>query len=137
MDITRLPEILMIHLKRFDFVNGQLSKVEDMVNFPLKKFNLSNYISNINADSKNSYDCYGVWNHIQFSVAGGHYTSYINYDSEEFKRTNPTIGDKWNKWNDDLISEAKVSEIINKNAFILFYKRNEFNPSNIVDFLAF
>ena len=60
MDITRLPEILMIHLKRFDFVNGQLSKVEDMVNFPLKKFNLSNYISNINADSKNSYDCYGV-----------------------------------------------------------------------------
>ena len=127
----------MIHLKRFEFVNGQLNKVEEMVNFPMKNLNLATYLPNAKAASKNTYDLYGVWNHIQFSVAGGHYTSYIWYDSEEFTKTNPIIGEKWSKWNDDSISELKISEVVNKNAFILFYKRNEFNPSNIVDFMAF
>jgi hypothetical protein len=30
-------------------------------------------------------------------VAGGHYTSYIQYDPEELKKTNPKIGEDWYK----------------------------------------
>lgn len=91
VEITRLPEILIIHLKRCD-----------LVNYPLKNLKLSNYCAYQEKASKNTYDLYGVCNHIQFNVAGGHYTSYIQYDPAEMKRTNPKIGETWYKWNDEM-----------------------------------
>ena len=136
-EITRLPEILTIHLKRFDYVKGRLLKLENLINYPLKNLSLADYVDNKKSESKNTYDLYGVCNHIQLNVAGGHYKSYIQYDPIEEKKTNPKIGENWYEWNDDRISSVTQDQVIDKNAFLLFYKRQEFNASNIVDLLSF
>ncbi|XP_062601497.1 ubiquitin carboxyl-terminal hydrolase 32-like isoform X2 [Saccostrea cucullata] len=45
LDIWRLPPILIINLKRFQFLNGRWVKSHKIVNFPIEKFDPSNYLA--------------------------------------------------------------------------------------------
>ncbi|XP_071850144.1 ubiquitin carboxyl-terminal hydrolase 32-like isoform X3 [Apostichopus japonicus] len=45
LDIWRLPPILIIHLKRFQYVNGRWVKSRKIVKCPEEKFSLSNFIA--------------------------------------------------------------------------------------------
>ncbi len=42
----------------------------------------------------------------------------------------------WLKCNDNTVSRIDKSDIISKDAYILFYKRKEFTASNIINFTA-
>ncbi|XP_063962632.1 ubiquitin carboxyl-terminal hydrolase 32-like [Lytechinus pictus] len=44
LDIWRLPPILIVHLKRFQFVNGRWVKSQKIVKFPKRSFNVSNFV---------------------------------------------------------------------------------------------
>lgn len=114
-----------------------LNKIDELVKYPLKNLSLSKHVAVKETETKHTYDLFGVCNHIQFNIAGGHYKSYIQYDPDEGMKTNPKIGESWYECNDEHISSKNVENVLDKNAFILFYKRHEFNASNIVDFLGF
>lgn len=43
--ISRAPDILVIHLKRFSYQSGYLEKIEDLVNFPINNLDVSPYLS--------------------------------------------------------------------------------------------
>ncbi|XP_033627039.1 ubiquitin carboxyl-terminal hydrolase 32-like isoform X1 [Asterias rubens] len=45
LDIWRLPPILVIHLKRFQFVNGRWVKSQKIVKFPKEDFDPSNFLA--------------------------------------------------------------------------------------------
>ena len=56
---------------------------------------------------------------------GGHYTSLVQIKTE--------IGEPiWVLTNDALVSLITASEIVKKDAYMLFYKRRELTPSNIL-----
>jgi ubiquitin C-terminal hydrolase len=38
MDIWRLPEIMIIHLKRFHYEAGHAEKIDDLIEFPIYAF---------------------------------------------------------------------------------------------------
>jgi ubiquitin C-terminal hydrolase len=97
--ISRAPDILIVHLKRFSYQNGYLEKIEDLVNFPVNNLDVSSFLcsgfrkhhaskgssrkagrAGVGASSKNhTYDLYAVVNHIMYhNTGGGHYTSYIS-----------------------------------------------------------
>jgi len=40
--ISRIPDILIIHLKRFSYYSGYLEKIEDLVTFPINNLDISN-----------------------------------------------------------------------------------------------
>ncbi|XP_030848149.1 ubiquitin carboxyl-terminal hydrolase 32 isoform X3 [Strongylocentrotus purpuratus] len=44
LDIWRLPPILIVHLKRFQSVNGRWVKSQKIVKFPKRNFNVSNFV---------------------------------------------------------------------------------------------
>ncbi|XP_071486831.1 ubiquitin carboxyl-terminal hydrolase 32-like [Diadema antillarum] len=44
LDIWKLPPILIVHLKRFQFVNGRWVKSQKIVKFPKRNFNISNFV---------------------------------------------------------------------------------------------
>jgi len=44
--ISRAPDILIIHLKRFSYQAGYLEKIEDLVTFPINNLDISNYVAN-------------------------------------------------------------------------------------------
>ncbi|CAG9815061.1 unnamed protein product [Phaedon cochleariae] len=47
LQIWRLPPILIIHLKRFDFVNSKWVKTQKLVNFPFKDFEPTAYLASV------------------------------------------------------------------------------------------
>ncbi|PSN41510.1 hypothetical protein C0J52_07225 [Blattella germanica] len=47
LQIWRLPPILIVHLKRFQFVNGKWVKSQKVVNFPFKDFDPTAYLASV------------------------------------------------------------------------------------------
>lgn len=54
---------------------------------------------------------------------GGHYTAATQLEAQV-----------WALFNDSLVTQVKNpgSDLVNKDAYMLFYKRKEFTPSNIL-----
>ncbi|XP_030745241.1 ubiquitin carboxyl-terminal hydrolase 32 isoform X3 [Sitophilus oryzae] len=47
LQIWRLPPILIVHLKRFDYVNNKWVKTQKAVNFPFKNFDPTAYLASV------------------------------------------------------------------------------------------
>lgn len=47
LQIWRLPPILIVHLKRFDFANGKWVKTQKAVNFPFDEFDPTPYLASV------------------------------------------------------------------------------------------
>lgn len=82
MDLYKLPPVLIIHLKRFlkndhetSFFRNASRKITEMVDFPLRTLDMSEYLINEEEKKENwIYDLYGVSNHMG-KLHGGHYTA--------------------------------------------------------------
>lgn len=132
VEIWRLPDLLIIHLKRFSFTNGKLMKIGHLVKFPLVGLDMSFWMLNskkkkgvtIKTTRENYlYDLYAVVNHTG-GISGGHYTSFCKNDDG-----------KWLYFDDDKVFQVTgdpEEEIVTKKAYILFYKRQRFRSSNVV-----
>ena len=95
LSISRLPPVLLIHLKRFTTKGHFTDKLETFVDFPLKGLDLTNYMPAplppsvarksvpISLDDPRSqvppykYDLYAVTNHFG-TLSSGHYTAFVN-----------------------------------------------------------
>ncbi|CAG8507712.1 20538_t:CDS:2 [Dentiscutata erythropus] len=87
LSISRLPDILLIHLKRFSFYGPFRDKLETMVNFPIRRLDLTPFIpyqsndrgsrpSDLNQMGPFIYDLYAISNHYG-GLNGGHYTACV------------------------------------------------------------
>ena len=112
--LYKLPLYLIIQLKKFEsnpnmFNTSSNEKKETFIKYPIKNLNLSDYTEN--PDEKNeSYDLYAVINH-HGKMTQGHYTCICK------------INDKWFLFNDD--KYFQINSPINKDAYLLFYKKNK------------
>lgn len=43
-DLWKLPDILIVTLKRFTVEGGQIDKINELVTFPLTAFNVSDWV---------------------------------------------------------------------------------------------
>ena len=77
LDLWRLPEVLVIHLKRFSCSRFSKNKLETYVDFPVDDLDLSTYIGHQNGLLCNRYMLYAVSNHFG-SMGGGHYTAFVH-----------------------------------------------------------
>ena len=109
----KLPNYLIIQLKRFKNTNGFFYSSNDkndiFIKYPINNLDLSNYMDD-RVGNKQKYDLYAVINH-HGEISEGHYTSICK------------INDNWILFNDSRLS--KIDNPINKDAYLLFYRRNE------------
>jgi len=111
MDIWKLPDLLIVHLKRFSYTKMWREKINSLVEFPIEGFKLGEY-SVIDECKDYVYDLYAVSNHMG-GMGGGHYTAYVkNLSTSE-----------WYCHDDSRVSRASVSEIKSPSAYVLFYHR--------------
>lgn len=113
-DLWRLPQQLVIHLKRFSYKKKYWrEKLETFVDYPIHDLDLSPYI-NSPQDSAPIYDLYAVSNHFG-SLGGGHYTAY----AKNFK------DNKWYKYDDSSVQKVDESKVKTSAAYVLFYRRKD------------
>ncbi|KAI3450781.1 hypothetical protein Pfo_007446 [Paulownia fortunei] len=113
LDLWRLPEILVIHLKRFSYSRFLKNKLETYVDFPIHDLDLSTYIAQKGGQSSNRYMLYAISNHYG-SMGGGHYTAFVHHG-----------GDRWYDFDDSHVSPISEDKIKTSAAYVLFYRRVE------------
>jgi len=162
-----LPDVLIIHLKRFQQTKNASNKLSIMVDCPLESYDMKPFVTKSSSpkspvDSQSSqqhepenqpsstvsppppppssgpqnlwtnlfkksdkadtyipdknsfvYDLYAVCNHHGEDLQGGHYTATCR---------NPTDG-QWYSFDDMHTSKVEEAEVVNNNAYILFYQK--------------
>ncbi|XP_062197041.1 ubiquitin carboxyl-terminal hydrolase 5-like isoform X2 [Phragmites australis] len=112
LDLWRLPEVLVIHLKRFSFSRSTKHKLETFVNFPIHNLDLTHYIANKKSSHRQIYELYAVSNHYG-SMASGHYTAFIKLLAEN----------RWYNFDDSQVSAMNEEDVKSGAAYVLFYRR--------------
>lgn len=146
MSLWRLPPVVIIQLKRFQFTQHMRRKLRDLVIFPMEGLDLTNVFApdsqtkahsgggeedatdteSSNKDDGRSemlYDLYGVVHH-QGALSGGHYVASLKSD----------IDGKWRLFNDAQIYEIHDRHVVDSSAYILFYMRRDLTSKKLSDF---
>ncbi|KAG8083708.1 hypothetical protein GUJ93_ZPchr0016g2636 [Zizania palustris] len=112
LDLWRLPEVLIIHLKRFSYTQFIRNKLETFVDFPICDLDLSSFVTEKNELSICHYRLYAISNHYG-NMGGGHYTSSIYHEE----------GKRWYKFDDECVTPITEDSIKTPAAYVLFYRR--------------
>lgn len=149
-DIWRLPDLVMIQLKRFQyFENQHRQKVRAFVDFPLDGLDFSKWMgstNNTNSPSfpqENVYDLYAVANHVG-GLTRGHYTACCRYDRSfgesakvfaESSDAEVQLSDLWYRFDDEKAVEIASGDVVTDAAYVLFYKRRNLSSHNIFEYV--
>ena len=136
--ITRAPQCLVVHFKRFEMRKGESArKVHTPINFPLFGLNMEPYMvpqaSKVVSDPRAPeepidtattppylYDAYAVMRHIGSSGNGGHYISLVR---------DAARGNTWRKFDDERVTDfdpnklKPAHQLQNEQAYLVFYGR--------------
>lgn len=117
LDLWSLPEVLIIHLKRFSYTKFTREKLDSIVDFPLRDLDFSGCLlwKNLsNGEPLSCYDLIAVSNHYG-GLRDGHYTSYAcNKDNGQ-----------WYYFDDSKVTYAREDQIVTNAAYVLFYHRQD------------
>ncbi|KAM9752836.1 LOW QUALITY PROTEIN: ubiquitin carboxyl-terminal hydrolase 11-like [Menidia menidia] len=115
LDLWALPEVLIIHLKRFCYTKFTREKLDTLVEFPLRDLDLSGLLLRRSSlEPQSRYDLIAVSNHYG-GLRDGHYTSFArNKDSAH-----------WFYFDDSKVTSASEEQIMTNAAYVLFYHRQD------------
>ncbi|XP_030454010.2 ubiquitin carboxyl-terminal hydrolase 9-like [Syzygium oleosum] len=111
LDLWKLPDILVVHLKRFSYSRYLKNKLDTFVNFPTHNLDLTKYVKSIDGQSY-VYELYAISNHYG-GLGGGHYTAYAKLIDEN----------RWYHFDDSHVSPVGEADVRTSAAYLLFYQR--------------
>lgn len=142
MSLWTLPDILILHLKRFRQVGERRNKLTTQVHFPLAGLDMAPHMVKRSQSMKNlsngpwppswrqsqqpsdltlpldyQYDLYAVCNH-HGGMHGGHYTAYCRN----------SVDGLWYSYDDSSVDLVPKEEVCTRGAYILFYQRRNTIP---------
>lgn len=94
-----LPQVLVVHLKRFSYTSRLRDKLTTPVDFPLEGLDLSSHLLT-EQEVPPVYDLFAVSNHMG-SLGGGHYTAYAKQPGTE----------RWYCFDDSRVSEVTADQV--------------------------
>lgn len=117
LDLWKLPEVLVVHLKRFHFSAAHRNKIGWLVDFPLRELSLDEFV--INPEAKGAkYELFSVANHMG-GLSSGHYIAIAKCD----------ITGKWYTFDDSNVSPTREKSVVTPSAYVLFYRRMRDGPA--------
>uniref|UniRef100_A0A668AX83 ubiquitinyl hydrolase 1 n=1 Tax=Myripristis murdjan TaxID=586833 RepID=A0A668AX83_9TELE len=146
MSLWTLPDILILHLKRFRQVGERRNKLSTLVRFPLAGLDMAPHVVKRSQSMRNLslgawppawkqpagqhhqpsdmtlpldylYDLYAVCNH-HGGMHGGHYTAYCRN----------SVDGLWYSYDDSSVDLVPEEEVCTRGAYILFYQRRNTIP---------
>ncbi|KAF8056355.1 UBP11 [Scenedesmus sp. PABB004] len=112
LDFWSMPEVLVVHLKRFSYTSWGRDKLDTLVDFPLEGLDLSRYVLGPQAAQPLLYDCYAVSNHYG-GLGGGHYTAAAQMPGDR----------RWHCFDDRRVEEISPEAVQSRAAYVLCYRR--------------
>lgn len=119
ISIFKSPEIITLHLKRFEFSNMNTHKLTKFISYP-NKFNFRPYMIKEQSKRPLWYNLKSVIVHSGNSVETGHYFCYIKDEKNN-----------WYRMNDEEVERVTLHEVLNQEAYILMYENEENTPETI------
>lgn len=117
--IWKIPDKLIIQLKRFNTNNGNSSKNNSEIQFPITDLSLENIITPQNVNSEH-YELYSTVNHFG-DLSGGHYIAHCKN----------LVNSKWYEFNDSTlihIPDDQIDRVIKcQSVYILFYQNMKYS----------
>jgi hypothetical protein len=118
VDIWKVPEVLVIQLKRFIGTRYQVKKFDTYIDFP-DELDMAKFIIGPQRATDCKYRLYAVSNHMG-GLGGGHYTAHAIVQ-DPFKPADPNP--KWYSFNDSSVGSANKEAAHSAAAYILFYEK--------------
>ncbi|XP_063098066.1 ubiquitin carboxyl-terminal hydrolase 43 isoform X3 [Cavia porcellus] len=140
LSLWTLPDILIIHLKRFCQVGERRNKLSTLIKFPLSGLDMAPHVAQRSTSGKPLpgpwpswkqpaslpttypldflYDLYAVCNH-HGSLQGGHYTAYCRN----------SLDGQWYSYDDSTVEPIREDEVNTRGAYILFYQKRNSIPA--------
>ncbi|XP_039205588.1 ubiquitin carboxyl-terminal hydrolase 31 isoform X1 [Crotalus tigris] len=139
LSLWTLPDVLIIHLKRFRQEGDRRMKLQNMVRFPLTGLDMTPHVVKRSQSSWSLpshwspwrrpyglgrdpedfiYDLYAVCNH-HGTMQGGHYTAYCKN----------SVDGLWYCFDDSEVQQLAENEVCKPTAYILFYQRRTAIPA--------
>jgi ubiquitin carboxyl-terminal hydrolase 4/11/15 len=117
LELWTVPDILVLHLKRFSGERYRRDKVDVLVDFPVEGLDLTKRVGCKEEGKEYIYDLFAVDNHYG-GLGGGHYTAYAKnfYDGN------------WYDYNDSSVSRRSAEGVVSTAAYLLFYRRRSATP---------
>lgn len=118
--LHKAPEILILHIKRFENdgnYKNEYRKIKEMVKYPERGLDMSEYIIANQEDlgkDKVKYNLKALVSHIGETNFGHYISGAINY-----------LNGKWYWYNDDASFSVDKYSVVNRNAYILFYQKED------------
>lgn len=112
--ISKAPNVLVVHLKRFafTFVGGTMRRTK--LKNPVAIGGETLVLPISTGGAKETYDLFGVLIHRGASVHSGHYIAYVKCAANRF----------WYETDDEVVRRIKPEAVLaNKDAYILFYAK--------------
>lgn len=108
ISINIVPQILILHLKRFD--NFQ-RKIKKFVEFEMK-YDLTQFCDHSNTPQ--IYHLRAILVHQGYSIHSGHYYSFVQMPD-----------DNWYCFNDCSVKRVKSEDVLKLKPYILFYEKRD------------
>ncbi|RXM32390.1 Ubiquitin carboxyl-terminal hydrolase 31 [Acipenser ruthenus] len=139
LNLWTLPDVLILHLKRFRQEGDRRMKMQNMVKFPLIGLDMTPHVVKRSQSSWSLpshwspwrrpyglgrdpedylYDLYAVCNH-HGTMHGGHYTAYCKN----------SVDGQWYCFDDSDVQPIADDDLCKQTAYILFYQRRTTIPS--------
>ncbi|PIA94728.1 Ubiquitin carboxyl-terminal hydrolase 12 [Cercospora beticola] len=118
LEIWTLPDILVVHLKRFGGNRSFRDKIDLFVDYPITGLDMNERVGRKEDGKDYTYDLFAVDNHYG-GLGGGHYTAMAKnfYDGE------------WYDYNDSMTSKIGGEDRVHSAAaYLLFYRRRSDQP---------
>lgn len=122
LQLWTAPPILVIQFKRFG--NQRISKDNRLIKYPIEHLDISSIISpaQLYANKCYKYRLQCVINHAG-GLNGGHYYTYC-LDEDTYQ---------WYEFDDNHVSDISQNAIVNNNAYLLFYMREDMIKKSDID----
>lgn len=116
IQIWKLPRILVVHLKRFQYEGMWRQKLQTAVNFHMDQVDMSAFVVGPKSATR-CYNLHAVSNHYG-TMHGGHYTAFAKnvYDK------------KWYKFDDQYVTDMSPRDVVTSAGYLLFYTSIDFPP---------
>jgi len=146
LNLWKLPDVLVLHIKRFNMSATWREKLNTMVDFPITGLDMSPWCHKEAPKRDSIYDLIGTIDH-HGNLNKGHYTSTCRAtacspDGKEeavynFGRVDgsPGPGDSlWINFDDEQVKPARQDEVVQSTAYILVYRRRQLTASNVAKY---